>query len=77
LKAWLCSLDGGAGLMLQYYEILAAEFDADLAQIVAVRHDSRKGQQGLLGMVDPVFWDIVKVRKMGHRMLFARGISRL
>merc|ERR1712039_744786 len=70
LKEWLGSLDDGAGCMLQYYDILVTEFDADLAQIAAVKCDNSSGQ-GLLSLVDPIFWEIVKVHKMGHRMLFA------
>jgi len=76
LIAWLKRLDDGAGTMLQYFDRLAAEFDADLTQVAAVKNESDNGE-GLLGIVDPLFWETIQVHKMGHRMLFARGISQL
>jgi len=62
--------------MLEYYDTLEAEFDADLSQIAAAKI-SGDPSKGVLGTVDPSFWDVVKVSKAGHRMLFAHGISRL
>lgn len=61
---------------MQYYEVLESEFDADLAQIAAAKVDMGE-RQGILGAVDPAFWDTVKVEKTGHKMLFARGIAKL
>lgn len=76
LREWLLGLDKGIGNMLQYFDALCAEFDGDLAQIAAVKVEGRP-EKGLLGQVDPCFWDVVKVHKTGHRMLFGRGISML
>lgn len=76
LRAWLSSLDDGAGAMLQYYDILCAEFDADVAQIGAAKVVGGE-KRGILGVVDPSFWDTVRVEKTGHKMLFARGIAKL
>mmetsp|Transcript_47639 Transcript_47639/g.153191 ORF Transcript_47639/g.153191 Transcript_47639/m.153191 type:complete len:1994 (-) Transcript_47639:80-6061(-) len=76
LREWLLALDKGAGTMLQYFDILCTEFDGDLAQIAATKIEGRP-EQGFLGQVDPCFWEVVNVRKMGHRMLFAKGISML
>jgi len=77
LKDWLLGLDDGAGVLMPYFDALCAEFDADLTQIAAVKGDDSDGTKGLLGEVDPIFWEAVKVPKMGHRMLLARGISQL
>merc|ERR1712232_1245548 len=77
LHEWLKGLDDGVGSMLQYHDVLAAEFEADLTQIAAVRNERSNRGPGLMNTVDPIFWEIVNVQKMGHRMLFARGISRL
>eukprot|EP00812_Abedinium_dasypus_P014480 NODE_8008_length_406_cov_189.888889.p4 GENE.NODE_8008_length_406_cov_189.888889~~NODE_8008_length_406_cov_189.888889.p4 ORF type:complete len:87 (+),score=39.04 NODE_8008_length_406_cov_189.888889:3-263(+) len=76
LRNWLSSLDDGAGAMLQYFDVLAAEFDADLAQIAAARVEGGE-RRGILGVVDPSFFDTVRVEKTGHKMLFARGIAKL
>lgn len=75
LRKWLEALDDGAGAMLSYFDVLAAEFDADLNQIAAAKVDGGGG--GILGAVDPSFWDTVSVKKTGHKMLFARGIAKL
>merc|ERR1712050_139554 len=69
LKEWLHGLDDGGGMLLQYYDILSTEFEADLAQIAAVKNAPPSGNEpprSLLDMVDPIFWEIVQVRKMGH-----------
>jgi len=75
-REWLINLDDGVGAMLQYEEVLIAEFDADLTQLAAVKRDA-DAAEGLLGFVDPIFWEIVCMRKLGHRMLIARGIMKL
>lgn len=62
--------------MLQYFDILAEQFDADLAQIAAAKVTDGKVDR-ILDVVDPSFWDTVKVTKAGHKMLFARGIAKL
>lgn len=62
--------------MLTYFDVLAAEFDADLAQIAAAKVEGGE-RRGILGAVDPSFWETVKVQKTGHKMLFARGIAKL
>jgi hypothetical protein len=77
LMDWLLGLDDGAGALKPYFDVLRTEFDADLTQIAAVKGDNADGTKGLLGAVDPIFWEAVKVPKMGHRMLLARGISKL
>jgi len=77
LRAWLEGLDDGAGAMLQYFDVLATEFDADLAQIAAAKVDGGEGKRGILGAVDQSFWETVRVEKTGHKMLFARGIAKL
>eukprot|EP00929_Paragymnodinium_shiwhaense_P007367 TRINITY_DN11126_c0_g1_i2.p1 TRINITY_DN11126_c0_g1~~TRINITY_DN11126_c0_g1_i2.p1 ORF type:complete len:2684 (+),score=826.66 TRINITY_DN11126_c0_g1_i2:133-8184(+) len=76
LQEWLEGLDDGQGAMVQYFDILMAEFDGDLAQIAAAKAEAGP-QQGLLATVDPSFWETVKVSKAGHKMLFARGIAKL
>lgn len=76
LMRWLESLDDGAGAMLQYFEVLETEFDGDLQQIAAAKVDAAENA-GVLGAVDPAFWDTVRVSKVGHKMLFARGIAKL
>jgi len=77
LKDWLLGLDDGSGVLMQYFDVLRDEFDADLTQIAAVKGDDGNGTKGLMGAVDPIFWETVKVPKLGHRMLLARGISQL
>lgn len=76
-KDWLSSLDNGAGAMLQYFDRLAAEFDADLTQIKACRiSDGTDDHEEVhLGSIDKVLWEAAGIKKLGHRMLFARGIA--
>mmetsp|Transcript_78494 Transcript_78494/g.217959 ORF Transcript_78494/g.217959 Transcript_78494/m.217959 type:complete len:271 (+) Transcript_78494:75-887(+) len=76
LRGWLEGLDDGVGAMVQYFDVLATEFDADLAQIAAAKVEGGE-KLGILGVVDPSFWDTVRVTKAGHKMLFARGIAKL
>jgi len=74
LYHWLLNLDNGLGGLLEYFELLVNEFDADLKQLAALK-TGKKG--GILESVEPAFWDLVRVSKAGHRVLFARGISKL
>jgi len=78
LRDWLVGLDG-TGMMLQYYDVLASEFEADLTQIAAVKNapTGEEPPRSLIDNIDPIFWEIVQIRKMGHKMLFARGVSQL
>ncbi len=76
MEQWLLSLDEGSGAMLQYKDVLQEEFDGDLEMIKAVKVEGGE-MGGALDMVDPSFWETVKVAKTGHKMLFARGIARL
>ena len=56
--------------MLQYYNVLAKQVDEDLQQFAAAKIDGDPSV-GITGRVDPTFWT-----KVGHRMLFSRGITR-
>jgi len=76
LHDWLLNLDDGAGAMLQYFDVLVAEFDSDITQIKAVKIGGDEAN-GILGVVDPSFWNVGRVAKLGHKMLFARGIQKL
>eukprot|EP00747_Dinoflagellata_sp_TGD_P090844 gnl/TRDRNA2_/TRDRNA2_164852_c0_seq4.p1 gnl/TRDRNA2_/TRDRNA2_164852_c0~~gnl/TRDRNA2_/TRDRNA2_164852_c0_seq4.p1 ORF type:complete len:195 (+),score=35.91 gnl/TRDRNA2_/TRDRNA2_164852_c0_seq4:93-677(+) len=74
---WLSSLDGGKGVLLQYLDAIAAEFD-DLSQVCAVwTGEGSCDDSSFMNSVDPVFWDAAGVRKLGHKLLFARGIEAL
>lgn len=77
MRQWLVGLDDGAGAMLQYFDVLAAEFDCDLSQIAEVKVQSVDEKVGVLDNVDPSFWGTVKVAKAAHKLLFAKGIARL
>lgn len=73
---WLEGLDDGVGAMLQYYDALCAEFDGDLSMIAAAKVEGGE-RKGILGAVDASFWETVRVEKIGHKMLFAKGIAKL
>ena len=74
LEKWLLSLDDSGDMLLQYWDVLEKEFGGDL-QLIKL---CGQGQgQGVLGKVDPSFWETAKVTKMKDKMLFARGISLL
>lgn len=76
LETWLKSLDNGTGVMMRYFDRLAAEFDADLSQIAAAKVGGEE-KNGIAASVDPAFWETVGVEKAGHKLLFARGIRGL
>merc|ERR1712083_650178 len=59
LKQWLESLDDGQGILIQYFDTLRVEFDSDLTQIAAVKKNNYDMKKGILGVVDPIFWEAV------------------
>ena len=73
---WLMSLDDGAGELMMYFVNLASALDCDLANVEKFKIDGGESY-GILGVVDPSFWETVGVIRVGHKMLFARGIARL
>ena len=75
-RDWLLSLDNGHGALVQYLLALMTEFDGDLTQISSVWAEPREGQS-LASCVDPEFWQVLGVRKAGHKLLFANGIAEL
>merc|ERR1740121_1905840 len=75
-RRWLLGLDKGEGALLQYFDKLQAEFDGDLVQVAAVRRDVTDGQSAI-DAVDPIFWEVIGVKKMGHKLLFARAIANI
>jgi len=76
LMVWLKNLDSGKGALLQYADVLKAEFDSDFQQIGAVRL-GEPVMPGIVGTIDPFFWEVCKIKPMGHRLLFARAINAL
>jgi hypothetical protein len=76
MRDWLRSLDDGRGAMMEYFESIEREFDADLDQILALKLE-QPVNAGQLGTVDPILWEACGVNRVGHRLLFARGINSL
>merc|ERR1711924_575942 len=76
LHNWLASLDAGGGRLLRYFDVLCAEFEGDLRQIAAVRL-ARPVSPGMLGFIDPSFWQVCGVELTGHRILLAKAIRAL
>ena len=77
LMRWLMSLDKAGGLV-QYFDVLCVEFDADVKKnISCARMSDYDPKRSVLEAVDPAFFDIINCKKLGHRMLFAHGIARL
>jgi len=76
LHEWLLALDGGKGALLRYLDVLKREFDSDFTQISAVRL-AEPVAPGIVGTVDPFFWEVCSVKTIGHRLLFAKGIAAL
>eukprot|EP00927_Polykrikos_kofoidii_P057640 TRINITY_DN5179_c0_g1_i2.p1 TRINITY_DN5179_c0_g1~~TRINITY_DN5179_c0_g1_i2.p1 ORF type:complete len:1063 (+),score=265.08 TRINITY_DN5179_c0_g1_i2:46-3234(+) len=73
---WLNGLDNGRGALLQYFDVLRNEFDADFSQIGAARLPSPTSS-GILQALDPSFFEVVGVASTGHRLLLAKGILAL
>jgi len=73
---WLESLDGGRGSMLQYFEAVKNEFDADFSQLAAARL-AQPIAAGTLGCIEPSFFEVLDVKSVGHRLLFAKGLLAL
>eukprot|EP00927_Polykrikos_kofoidii_P056726 TRINITY_DN50804_c0_g1_i1.p1 TRINITY_DN50804_c0_g1~~TRINITY_DN50804_c0_g1_i1.p1 ORF type:complete len:458 (+),score=62.64 TRINITY_DN50804_c0_g1_i1:89-1462(+) len=76
LYEWLKGLDGGTGVLLEYFDVLVEEFDGNLSQIAAAKA-SGNGKQSVVDRVDPLFWETVRVTRIGHKIMFARGIAQL
>lgn len=76
LRTWLLSLDGGGGSMLRYEEAIRENFDGDLSQVAAAKVDMPAGSTWQ-ERVDPVFWEAIRVDKIGHRMVLAKAIAKL
>merc|ERR1712083_1172303 len=62
--AWLEGLDHGKGSLLCYYDAIKREFDADLVQLSAVKLANPESP-GLLGSIDPCFWEVCEIKRMG------------
>lgn len=75
-SAWLRSLDDGHGCLLSYMDAIRREFECDFSQVAAARL-SEPISSGVLGIVDPSFFEVIGVKSMGHRLLFAKGIAAL
>lgn len=76
LQEWLEQLDGGRGILLQYFESLRQEFSADLSLIRDMRLATPRSN-GILGTIDAQLWERCGIRQMGHRLLLAKGINAL
>eukprot|EP00747_Dinoflagellata_sp_TGD_P180767 gnl/TRDRNA2_/TRDRNA2_33794_c0_seq1.p1 gnl/TRDRNA2_/TRDRNA2_33794_c0~~gnl/TRDRNA2_/TRDRNA2_33794_c0_seq1.p1 ORF type:complete len:715 (+),score=92.32 gnl/TRDRNA2_/TRDRNA2_33794_c0_seq1:35-2146(+) len=76
LWEWLSSLDRGVGALLQYFEVIRQEFEADFTQIAAARLPEPISP-GTIGSIDPTFFEVVGVKPLGHRLLLAKGILEL
>ena len=77
LAKWLKGLDGGRGSCLQYLGVLNREFDGDLRQIAAVKLDAPININSVFGHIEPTFFETIGLTKLGHKLLFARGIVAL
>merc|ERR1712232_1044751 len=73
---WLKNLDHGRGALLEYFDVIRREFDADFAQIAAARLPTPISP-GTLGSIDPSFFEVLGVTSAGHRLLLAKGIMQL
>jgi len=76
LYNWLEGLDNKRGALLQYFDVMRREFDADFSQILAVKLETPTGP-GVLDAIDPMFWEVVQAKSMGHKLLLAKGIYAL
>ena len=73
---WLKSLDHGRGALLDYFEKLRDEFDADFSHVLAAKLPVPL-KSGSLGAIDPAFFAALRVRTFWHTMLLAQGIISL
>lgn len=73
---WLFELDSGRGSLLRYFGAIRTEFDADFSQIAAARLPTPI-TPGTLGSIEPSFFEVLGVKPIGHRLLFAKGIAAL
>lgn len=73
-ESWLLSLEPRGG-MLQYLEPLVREF-TDAHQLTASLVPSGEGAS-VIAAVDPVIFEVLGVRSLGHRLMLAKGIVAL
>lgn len=76
MRDWLRGLDNGKGNMLRYFDAIKAEFDSDFMQLCELKLPDPVSP-GIIGKINPLFWDVCGVRPAGHRLLFAKGIMAL
>eukprot|EP00927_Polykrikos_kofoidii_P054493 TRINITY_DN48904_c0_g1_i1.p1 TRINITY_DN48904_c0_g1~~TRINITY_DN48904_c0_g1_i1.p1 ORF type:complete len:629 (+),score=112.14 TRINITY_DN48904_c0_g1_i1:109-1995(+) len=69
LPTWLRSVDNGKGFLLHYEDALLANYDT-LEQIVELYVTPSGPQENL--RIDPIFFDDLKVEKVGHQRLFEK-----
>ncbi len=77
LREWLRQLDNGMGVMVQYFDAIKREFDALATLSVVILDEPVENKKGVVGTIDPSFWDACDVKPWGHRYLFAKGIKML
>ena len=75
IRSWLTALDDGRGELIQYLGAITDDFD-NLRQLSCVWCGCRCGDSIVHG-VDPIFWEVVRVTKLGHKVILARGIQSL
>ena len=75
MTSWLRDLDGGAGELLIYSDILEYEFESNLAQIACAKVEG--DHDYVLHYVDPMFWETLSVKDPAHKLLFAKGFQKL
>lgn len=78
---WLLCLDQGRGDMLTYFPKLSKEFDRGLPQIAKLwrppePQNQHKGESRA-DLLDPSFFKLAGITKLGHKFLFLQGIAKL
>lgn len=78
LEQWLLDLDGGRGSLMQFIEPLQREFGS-LKEVAAAycADGTEEESASIVSCVDPVLFEALGVTSLGHKLMFAKGVTKL
>jgi len=76
LEQWLLGLDGGRGSLMKFIEPLQREFGS-LKEVAAAYCPEEDDSTSIVNCVDPVLFEALGVSSLGHKLMLAKGVSKL
>lgn len=76
LEQWLLGLDGGRGSLMKFIDPLQREFGS-LKEVAAAYCAEEEDSTSIVNCVDPVLFEALGVTSLGHKLMFAKGVTKL